>query len=550
MSAVLLLGDLPSTGMLGASAAVRLEPPAGAEGEALFIDVVRDALAHRPAVLAVYPAWAPERAERLVTLARGALMTDRVAGLPLRLPPLALSLVADQLAFVAPHVLPGALVSLAPALAEATLAGAWVNSVAHFEHLNVGLGKHVASYLPNGGFSVLMSPDAGVHRVTSAQPVPEMERRPVDPVLLLTVRSSGGDPDWLHRSLSPALSTASLIDAPAQPLSQRYWGAKKYVEFVAISGHPQALQSVLQSALQSAPGVPCAWCGEPIALPRCPFCRSVQPSREDASTPAPPLPRANLSAQPPIPTQPQPQPPEQSRPLAPPQPPAPPQAPAQPHGLSRQQPPAPPIPVPPAQPASAPQWPSGPQILPPGQPWHPDGNAQPYPAVAAQPDPHIGDDADDADDLAPATRPEYRTAEPPLLEADVTRPEYRKPPTPPPPTTPTPPTPQTWTPPTPSSLPQFIDPPGRRPVEPSGPQPLQGVGPQGLPPGHPSGPQPVPPVQPVEPEEPSADGASPEQEPPRRPRATGEIVFPPRDRPIEHDDRSDTVVFGIPRVER
>ncbi|RFU41923.1 hypothetical protein DZF91_09300 [Actinomadura logoneensis] len=601
MSAVLLMGDLPSTGMLGAAAAVRLQPPPGPEGEAQFIDVVRDALAHRPAVLVVYPAWAPGRVERLVTLARAALMTDRVAGLPLRLPPLALSLVADQLAFVAPHVLPGALVSLAPALAESTVAGAWVNSVAHFEHLNVGLGKHVASYLPNGGFSVLMSPNALVHRVTSAQPVPEIEGRPADPVLLLTVPSSSGDTDWVHRSLSPALATASLIDAPAQPLSPKYWGAKKYVEFVAISGHPQALQSVLQSALQSARGVPCTWCGEQIALPRCPFCRNVQPSAQEGP-PASPRPPADLSAQPPA----QPQPSAQPRPQPPAQPPVLPQPPAAPpQGLSRQEPSPPVSPVQPPTPG----WPSGPQTPPPAHPWQQD---------AGRPDPHLGVEEDED---APVTRPEYRIVPPPELEAEVTRPEYRDPPaevtrpeyrrpraddpTPRPPSGPGavhPSGPQPMHP----SGPQPIRPSGLQPVQHSGPQPVQHSGPQpvqspdpravhpadawprthpsGPQPMHPSGPQPMQPpaslpvrpapdVRPPAWEPPAAERADdlpeddlpaddppPEDDdapepggrpgPPGRPRVAGEIVFPPRDRPVEHDDRSDTVVFGIPRVER
>ncbi|MFI6517195.1 hypothetical protein ACIBF1_16695 [Spirillospora sp. NPDC050679] len=291
MSAVILLGGFPATGVMKQITAQRVDPPSDAQAAPLFIDAVAAALRDRGAVLVLYPSWRAKQAERLVTLARGALLSDRIAGVPLRLPPLALSLVADQLAFVAMYVQPGMLASLPQRLAENTVAGAWVRSVAHFEHVHIRLGQHVSSYLPGGGFSVVMSPDTDVRRVTSSEPVQSFPRLPPGPMMVLTAQQDG-DVDWFHRSLSPALNAPTILAVEAQPLSAGYWGSKRYLEFVAFSAHPQALQGVLRSMAYK----PCRWCGEAIAAPRCPLCLMVQPTppAEAGSRPRP----AQTGAQP------------------------------------------------------------------------------------------------------------------------------------------------------------------------------------------------------------------------------------------------------------
>ncbi|WP_067476953.1 hypothetical protein [Actinomadura hibisca] len=294
MSAVILLGDFPATGVMKQIVARRVDPPADAQAAPMFIDAVAAALRERGAVLVLYPSWRAKQAERLVTLARGALLSDRIAGVPLRLPPMALSLVADQLAFVAMYVRPGMLASLPQRLAENTVAGAWVRSVAHFEHVHIKLGQHVSSYLPGGGFSVVMSPDTDVRRITSSDPVQAFPQLPPGPMMVLTAQQDG-DVDWFHRSLSPALNASSMLAVEAQPLSAGYWGSKKYLEFVAFSAHPQALQGVLRSVAYQ----PCRWCGEAIAAPRCPLCLMVQPTSPAEAGPPPP---AQTGVQPGMPT--------------------------------------------------------------------------------------------------------------------------------------------------------------------------------------------------------------------------------------------------------
>ncbi|MFI0351591.1 hypothetical protein [Actinomadura sp. 9N407] len=391
MTAVVLVGELPSTGIIPEPVAWRVADSAAPEATLAFVQQTAGALQQHGAVLVIYPAWRPQAAVRLVRQARAFLSTDRIAAIPLDLPPLALSLIADQLAFMAPHVRPGLLASLVQVLADRLYTGAWVSSVAKLEHVQTGLGQHMASLMPGSGFMVAAVPKPVVHRVTAAKPVPEIGHRPLDPVLMLAAHEHG-DVNWLQDRLKPELRVVTLTYVSAQPLSTRYWGAKKYAEFVAFSGHPRDLHL----AMQSADCTPCPWCEEPTALAICPFCSRVQdrpvpgpvgasaapgpePVRAGATRPQPtppspavpapervPLPLAAPTPEPPRPPAPHPQPPQPAPPavtapqrtvapspppLPPPRPPAPgtpPPAPGPPHSFGGPEaPPTAPQPVPP-----------------------------------------------------------------------------------------------------------------------------------------------------------------------------------------------------------
>ncbi|MGH3390408.1 MAG: hypothetical protein ACRDOO_16190 [Actinomadura sp.] len=300
MTAVVVLGDIPTAGIIRQASAdrVRVDSSLGSAAALEFVTQAAEGLRERTAVLALYPAWRSVEASRFVQLARAMLDSDRIAGVPLDLPPLAFSLVADQLAYLAEHVSPGLLASLAHRLPMEVFSGAWVNSVAKLEHVQTGLGKHMASYMPGTGFMVSAAPHQSVHRITSARPVAQLTFRPADPVLMLTAHEEGGT-DWLEQTLAPAIGPQSLTPVVAQPLSSTYWGTKKYAEFVAFSGHPHALPY----AIHATPCRPCPWCKEPTALPTCPFCLMVQPITHAA--PAQPQ-TAPVQAAPPQPTAPAP----------------------------------------------------------------------------------------------------------------------------------------------------------------------------------------------------------------------------------------------------
>ncbi|MQY03862.1 hypothetical protein [Actinomadura macrotermitis] len=343
MTAVVIVGDLPSTGIIPNPVALRIADSGTPEASLAFLDLMAHALRERGAAVVLYPAWQAGTAIKLVRLARAILSTDRIAGIALDLPPLALSVVADQLTFMAPHVRPGMLAGLAHTLTRRLYSGTWVNSVAKLEHIKTGLGSHMMSYVPGGGFMVTGGEDPVVHRVTSASPLPEIGRRPLDPVLLLAAHRNG-DVEWLKGKLQPELRAVQLTFVSAPPLSGRYWGAKKFAEFVAFSGHQYDLHHALQETLC----VQCPWCDEPTALPVCAFCGWTKTAPQSGAAPAETVSAAPATA--PVATGP-----------------APTQAPSAPVPPA-QAPPAqaPPAPVPPAQPV--PMQPAAAPIPPPSAP--------------------------------------------------------------------------------------------------------------------------------------------------------------------------------------
>lgn len=281
MTAVVVFGDVPGTGHVPRSGTerVRVGTEEGAVPPEAVLDLVRDRLEAAGYVLALYPSWRAEPARRALRLAHASLATERLVLTPSSLPPLALSLVADQLGYLAPYCPPGALVGIMSALARVTLSGAWVRGVAGLENIPASLSDHVASYVPGSGFMVTAAPTTRIHRVTSSAPLDELPYRPADPVHALTAGSEGGDGEWLETHLLPAIRAHRVRSLAAPPLGETYWGTKRYLEFVAFSGHPKAL-SVIANSVRCRP---CPWCAEPVATPTCPLCSMVSPHRSGAS---------------------------------------------------------------------------------------------------------------------------------------------------------------------------------------------------------------------------------------------------------------------------
>ncbi|GAA0273610.1 hypothetical protein GCM10009527_082540 [Actinomadura nitritigenes] len=284
MTLVMLLDDVPGLGVFRGVAAARVRAgfsPLSDEGLE-FTARIGSTLAERPAVLALYPTWRPDAAARLLRFARASLGTRRLAIVPLDLPPLALSLVADQLAFLAPYVEPGTLATVAPRLAGLLVAGARVNSVTRLEHVRTGFGDHLASYLPGSEFLVTAAPRQGVRRA-GPDTAPEAGDAPRPPVVVLAAEH-GGDGGWVRDRLGPALGAVSVSMVADQPLGAEYWRAKRYVEFVAFSGDSGVLQAMLRQVVCE----PCPWCGTAVGSPVCPFCGMVQPVRTPPPDSAPP----------------------------------------------------------------------------------------------------------------------------------------------------------------------------------------------------------------------------------------------------------------------
>ncbi|WP_344244689.1 hypothetical protein [Actinocorallia libanotica] len=416
MTSVVLLGDFPTVGLRGAAMAART--PLTGPGPAAAHDLAErlaPLLDGGRAALVLYPSWRERTDLPVLRMARSLLDARRLAFGEVPLPPLALSFVADQCAHLAPHVEPGVLTSLLPRLARAVAAGAWVSSVARLAHVRTGLRQHMRSYLPRAGFLVTASPVQEVRRTTGEDPLSAWPGRLIGPVLMLAADQQG-DPAWVNDALRTSLDARSVSLTPPQPASAAYWGTPKFTEFVAWSGHAQAMQILVRGMSCR----PCPWCGEPTGLPVCAFCRAAQPP--GTAVPQPDLPDLWTTAPPPAPE------------------------------------PAPPLPVP-APPVSASFVPGPPEAAPfvpgppptaepaygPPVPWgsKPAGNGLPAPEAfreqapvppqpAPVPPPQLAAGPPPRPAAVPPGREVVRQDEPEAQDPEVTRPEPLPPPARPP----------------------------------------------------------------------------------------------------------------------
>ncbi|MGQ4272219.1 hypothetical protein, partial [Nocardiopsis changdeensis] len=271
-TAVALLADIPSTGHVGEVRAQRFTMHGDGIGErsAAFVAFARQQIAEDRKVVALYPSWREDDARRAVNFARGALRTDHIAGVPLDLAPLALSLVADQLAYLAPYLPPGMVAALSAELPRHLLAGAWLKTVSGLETIPTSVRQHMGSYAPTVSFLAYCAPILRVERLRPAEVARRLPFRPVQPVQLLCSTPDPAITAVFDDNLPQAIQPVATRSLPAQPLGPVYWGTSKYVEFVALSAHPQALAYAAGAVRASA----CSWCGEPMTAAPCPFCAS------------------------------------------------------------------------------------------------------------------------------------------------------------------------------------------------------------------------------------------------------------------------------------
>ena len=281
-TAVALLADIPSTGHVGEVRAQRFAMHGDGIGErcAAFVDFARARSEAGQKVVALYPSWQCETAVRAVNFARGATRDDHVAGIAVDLSPLALSLVADQLAYLTPYVPPGMVAALSDELPKHLLAGAWLRSVSNLASFPVSLRQQMGSLAPSVSYLAYCTPERSLERLRPSEVARTLPFRPVRPVQLLCSTPDPTITGLFDDSLPRAIAPVATRRLPAQPLGPVYWGTSKYVEFVALSAHPQAL-AYAASSLRTAL---CTWCGEPTRSRPCPFCAG------NATRPLPPRP--------------------------------------------------------------------------------------------------------------------------------------------------------------------------------------------------------------------------------------------------------------------
>ena len=258
----------------GQRASLPMPGPPGRDDLRDLFDAVSGPLRSGEAVIVVVGEWLPEETIRSVRTVHSLLQTDRVAVHVTALPPLAASVLAALAAALAPFApSAGALASALERIGDQLHVLAWAGSVARLQHPSVSILHHARSLLPGSSFGVGLQPEPFVQPVTrGGQDVPLVP--PEHPLELLVAPSENAGLSWILEFVAPALGGVPVRELPPTMHGPEWWGTSRLVEAVGV---PSSLEWLAEKTL-SGTAVPCAWCGEPIYSPPCPFCGDVAPS--------------------------------------------------------------------------------------------------------------------------------------------------------------------------------------------------------------------------------------------------------------------------------
>ncbi|MEU5235471.1 hypothetical protein ACH4UR_01305 [Streptomyces lydicus] len=224
-------------------------------------------LEHHGHLVVLYSsACRPDHIRRLHTL-RAVLESDRIAILPVPLPPLGVALLARQLRQLSQCDLsPGVLASAARLLTHYIHAGALLGSVSGLDRIEVDLRSHVKSWLPGAHFAVLANPEPQLlhvdrHSTGAGLPAPGFATH-------LAVARGQLNAEWVTDALAPAWRVQAAYEARLPAESARWWGTQKLIEFAAAIPDPAVLHQLVASVRRER----CDWCGLELLGDRCAFC--------------------------------------------------------------------------------------------------------------------------------------------------------------------------------------------------------------------------------------------------------------------------------------
>ncbi|WP_037838598.1 hypothetical protein [Streptomyces sp. NRRL S-1813] len=224
-------------------------------------------LEHHGHLIVLYSsACPPEHIRRLHTL-RSVLESDRIAIVPLSLPPLGVALLARQLRQLSLcDFSPGVLASAARLLSHYVHAGALLGSVSGLDRIEVDLRSHVKSWLPGAHFAVLAHPEPRLlhldrHSTEAGLPAPGFTTQ-------LALARGQLTSEWVTAALAPAWQVQGVYEARLPAESARWWGTQKLIEFAAAIPDLSVLHQLVTSVRREA----CGWCGLELLGDRCAFC--------------------------------------------------------------------------------------------------------------------------------------------------------------------------------------------------------------------------------------------------------------------------------------
>ncbi|WP_244502331.1 hypothetical protein, partial [Streptomyces oceani] len=223
-------------------------------------------------LIAVYPATLPTPFLHRLHTVRAILESDRIALLPVQLPPLATGVLARQLRQLSLcDFSPGVLGSAARLLAHYIHAGALLGSVAKLDRVPVSLTAHAKSWMPGAQFAVRATPRPALVRLgggdSDTLDGPEYATR-------LTVATGNLSSDWVTQSLAPHWRVSQVQEAYLPEDSARWWGTGKLMEFAAAIPDVSVLYQLVASVRRDE----CHWCGLELLGDRCAFCAASVPA--------------------------------------------------------------------------------------------------------------------------------------------------------------------------------------------------------------------------------------------------------------------------------
>lgn len=224
-------------------------------------------LEHHGHLIALYSSACPSAHIRRLHTLRAVLESDRIAIVPLSLPPLAVALLARQLRQLSLcDFSPGVLASAARLLSHYIHAGALLSSVSGLDHIEVDLRSHVKSWLPGVHFAVLAHPAPRLlqldrHGGGDGLPAPGFTTQ----LALARGQFTG---DWVSATLAPAWQVQGVYETRLPAESAQWWGTRKLVEFAAAIPDLSVLHQLVTSVRREQ----CGWCGRELLGDRCAFC--------------------------------------------------------------------------------------------------------------------------------------------------------------------------------------------------------------------------------------------------------------------------------------
>ncbi|MFI1849526.1 hypothetical protein [Streptomyces sp. NPDC020480] len=232
-------------------------------------------------LIVVYPAATPAPFVRRLHTVRAVLESDRIALLPLELPPLAVAVVARQLRQLSMcDFSPGVLACAARLLTHYVHAGALLGSVAKLDRVPVSLTSHVKSWVPGAQFAVLAHPTPQLVKVGGEAVLPGPRYATHLTVARGNLNNHGhghAGGDWINAKLAPGWGVQGVEEVPPPHESAAWWGTPKLIEFAAAIPDLSVLYQLVASVRREE----CHWCGFELIGDRCAFCSAPVPRGDD-----------------------------------------------------------------------------------------------------------------------------------------------------------------------------------------------------------------------------------------------------------------------------